>query len=389
MNIFKKKIFKASMLFVILTILFLTSISCSGNSDSGDQKTKAGVISLLDSLGVGDVPKFPGADLEVELYRNMDPLMNELPEFPEIFKDSIFFPYITRKTPEDVQEFYNSKMKELAWEFVEEHNYDDAGNFFIWRKMANTGFYITYGVFVGNYEYKNRTGTLILSGFIVPKEDIEKEQTTTSRAEEETIYQGTVYFENTMPPGGQGLLPIKAISAGIEDWELWLQEGAIVKGKNEVSIVNDPMFLKSVMFKRISEPDDGGAAGIYYKTDIDVSSFENLFIWLVGRIENENGGNIANTDPQWFPEGALQIKIKYADANDKDFEWYHGFYYSDFGNPDSAHFSRVNKGDYFWYQGPDMTELKDKPAVIKEIWAYGFGWDFVSYLTEINIIGDV
>lgn len=389
MNIFRKRIFKSSILIFILATLFLTSVSCSGNSDSVNQETNAGVISLLDSLGVGDVPKFPGSDLEVDIYRNLEQVMKELPEFPGMFKNSIFFSYITRKTPEDVGLFYKDKMKELEWEFLEEYDYGDRGNFYTWQKMANTGVYITYGVYAGNYNYNNRTSTLILSGFIIPEDKSAGDESDADLENKNIVSEGTVYLENPLPPSGQGLIPVKSISMGIDQWELWLQEGSKTKGSNEVSLAEDPVFLKSVMFKRSSEPDDGGAAGIYYKTNIDVRSFDSLLLWLVGKIEGENGGNIANTNPQWFPEGALQVKIKYADEEGKEFEWYHGFYYSGVSSPDVAHFSRVSKGSYFWYIGPDMTEFENKPAAIKEIWVYGFGWDFTSFLAEIDIIGNV
>ena len=56
-------------------------------------------------------------------------------------------------------------------------------------------------------------------------------------------------------------------------------------------------------------------------------------------------------------------------------------------NPDSLHFSKINKGDYFWYISPDMMIFENKPAVIKEVRVYGFGWDFSGSVAEINLIG--
>ncbi len=72
---------------------------------------------------------------------------------------------------------------------------------------------------------------------------------------------------------------------------------------------------------------------------------------------------------------------------DSENQWYHGFYYSRIQDADSLHFSKVEKGKFFWYISPDLMTFENKPKVIKEIRAYGFGWDFVGILAEINLIG--
>jgi hypothetical protein len=224
-------------------------------------------------------------------------------------------------------------------------------------------------------------------GFIIP--DIKTNLTDSSSEQKEDAVkpEGTVYFENPTPPAGQGLLLTKSISLGIEEWKTWLQEGTKEKGTNKVSLVSDPQFSKVVKFQRSSDPDDGGAAGIFQETDISVSHFKSLYVWLVGKIDDENGGNIANAFPEWFPEGAIQVIIKYIDGSGTEKEWYHGFYYSKIVNPDTLHFSKINNGDYFWFIGPDMMLFENKPEVIKEVRAYGFGWDFSSSVADINLIG--
>ena len=42
-------------------------------------------------------------------------------------------------------------MKSLGWEFINTYDYGDQGSFTTWQKMANTGKYVTYGVFAGDY----------------------------------------------------------------------------------------------------------------------------------------------------------------------------------------------------------------------------------------------
>jgi len=387
MCIFKtKKIISLVILIIFSIVIVLSSTSCNINSDNSAKKDSGGVISLFDSLDVGDVPSFPGSRLDVDLYRNLDSVLGELPVLPELFSDSGFFTYITKSSPEDVSAYYLQKMESLGWEFVDTYDYGDQGSFTTWQKMANTGKYVTYGIFAGNYLKNDKTVTLILNGFIIPENETNMDDSS-SNQKEEIEPEGIVYFENPTPLAGQGLLLTKPISMGIEDWKTWLQEGSSKKEANEVNLVDDSQFNKVVRFQRSSDPDEGGAAGIFQETDISVSQFKSLYVWLVGKIDNENGGNIANTSPEWFPEGAIQVKIKYLDTAGTEQQWYHGFYYSRIKNPDSLHFNKINKGDYFWYISPDMMTFENKPSVIKEVKVYGFGWDFSGSVAEINLIG--
>lgn len=174
---------------------------------------------------------------------------------------------------------------------------------------------------------------------------------------------------------------------GIHQWEQWLQEGSKVKGTNKIYLVDDPMFQKVVEFYRTSEPGDGGAAGIYQNLDIDLKKFSKINIWIVGKAIKEKGGNIANVNPSSFPEGAVQVRIKYLTEDNIEKEWYHSFFYSNIIYYDKLHYSLVTKEKWFWYISPNLLELDDKPAKIKEIRVYGFGWQFTGQVAEVNIIG--
>jgi hypothetical protein len=382
-----KKIISLVILIIFSIVIVLSSTSCDINSDNSAKKEGKGTISLLDSLGVGDIPMFPGSKLDVDLYRSIESVLGKLPELPELFSGSGFVTYVTKSSPEDVRAYYTEQLKSLGWEFIQTYDYGSQGSFTTWQKMANTGKYVTCGIFAGNYENNNKMVTLILRGVITPETGSNLQDSSTTQKEEAAKPEGTVYYENPTSPAGRGLLSTKSISMGIEEWKIWLQEGTAEKGKNKVSLVDDPQFSKVVKFQRSSDPDDGGAAGIYQETNIAVSQFKSLFVWLIGKIDDENGGNIANTYPEWFPEGAVQVRIKYLDDSGAEKEWYHGFYYSKIVNPDSLHFSKINNGDYFWYIGPDIMIFENKPAVIKEVKVYGFGWDFSSSIAEINLIG--
>jgi hypothetical protein len=42
----------------------------------------------------------------------------------------------------------------------------------------------------------------------------------------------------------------------------------------------------------------------------------------------------------------------------------------------------------FWYISPNLLELNEKPARIKEIRVYGFGWTFTGQVADVNIIAN-
>ena len=91
MHIFKtKKIISLVILIIFSIVIVLSSASCNINSDNSAKKESNGVISLLDSLDVGDVPVFPGSKLDVDLYRSIESVLGKLPELPEPFSDYYF-----------------------------------------------------------------------------------------------------------------------------------------------------------------------------------------------------------------------------------------------------------------------------------------------------------
>jgi tetratricopeptide (TPR) repeat protein/predicted Ser/Thr protein kinase len=191
----------------------------------------------------------------------------------------------------------------------------------------------------------------------------------------------------TQPPAGQSLLSTPPLAEGIAGWEQWLQGGSHVAGDNEVRMVDNPTYGKVVEFSRTSGGNDGGAAGIYQPLKADVSDYPHLYIWLVGKVLHEEGGNLANSNPPWFPEGAIQVQIKYLTTREKEQEWYHGFYAQPVAGADAEHFTKVPQGEWFTYISPDLMTLPERPWRITEFRVYGFGWEFQGQVAEVDLIG--
>lgn len=380
--------YKIAAIFLVL-IFILTAVSCTNKKDllslNGEDDITGQVPTLFSSLGVGDVPKYPGVKLyDSQLNENLGEIKDQLTQLPGEFADVNFFVDVTEDSIEDVQSFYKKTMKELNWEKTNEI-ISDNGSLLSWVKPSNAEGNIIYIIITGQVEYGQRKENVILIGFIIPDEIYGPTVETAKEGSE--IGRGDVYFENPMPPQGQGLIPGKSITQGQDEWSKWLQPGTTVKGTNEVNLARDPVFGKVVEFYRTSTPFDGGAAGLYKELDIDVESFSTVNIWLIGKILRENGGNIANVNPGDFPEGAVQVRLKYIDENGREKEWYHGFFYSNIVYYDKLNFHLVTRNKWFWYIGPNLLGLNEKPVRITEIRVYGFGWQVKSHIAEVDLIG--
>ncbi len=388
----KKNNFFFCSLFIILSLaLILNLASCKNVSlKSGEtqtQKTSSGVISLLDSLGVGDVPSYPGAVYDEELRDALGEFKNQL-KIPDDYSSVMYTVYTANDTTSNVIEHYNSVLEELKWKKSLDLTSSEGG-FMVWEKASNRDTVISYIIVTGKIQYGNRNEVVLLTGLIIPDDKIGGDKNTETTKEGSEIGPGNIYFTNPTTPAGQGLLKTKSLDMGIKEWSLWLQEGSKIKGTNNVTLVEDPTFMKIVEFFRESEePGDGGAAGIYQALDTDLSKFSSIKIWLVGKVLKEKGGNIANVNPSSFPEGAVQVRIKYLTEDNKEKEWYHSFFYSNIIYYDKLNCSLVTKEKWFWYISPNLLELNEKPAKITEIRVYGFGWAFIGDVADVNIIAN-
>jgi len=383
---------------ILLFLLFIVFVffSCESFKDDIDEnlniqnteleskKTSGGVISLLDSLGVGDVSLYPGYVYDRELDKQLGEFRNQL-DIPSEFINVLYIVVVIKDSPAEAISYYNAYMQKLEWKKDLDITSDNGG-FMVWKKTSNYGKDVSYIISTGEIQYGDRVEVVVLTGLIIPERDDVGDYTETTMEGSE-IGTGSIYFKNPSTPEGEGLLLTKPFSMGIKEWKLWLQEGSKTKGTNTVELKDDPVFEKVVEFYRTSDPDDGGAAGIYQKTDIELKKYSACKVWLVGKVLSEKGGNIANVNPSFFPEGAVNVRIKYLDEDNSEREWYHSFFYSNIIYYDKLHYSLVVKGEQFWYISPDLLGLNEKPVKITEILVYGFGWDFTGQVAEVNIIG--
>ena len=173
----------------------------------------------------------------------------------------------------------------------------------------------------------------------------------------------------------------------LSEWQTWTQPGSIIPGLNQVKWVSVPGWGQAAELSRTQGGVDGGGAGLEYTLPLNVRGYSHLYLSLRGIIMEEDGGNIANTNPPWFPEGALQVRVYYTDTNGQKQEWYHGFYITPVSNPD-PHFTQENPNEPFIWQSPDLLQILPTPPMrIDKIRVYGFGWNFRSRVIGLNLFG--
>lgn len=190
---------------VILTLSLVFGImSCKIDGKKSDGETKkisGGVISLLDSLGVGDVPGYPGANYDKELNDQLGEFRNQF-EIPAEFINVLYSVFVTNDTPSEVVSFYNSELQELQWEKSLDLT-SDKGGFMVWKKASNRGTDISYIVLTGEIQYGNRKEVAMLTGLVIPESGNEGDDYTETTKEGSEIGAGSIYFENPTPPEGQ------------------------------------------------------------------------------------------------------------------------------------------------------------------------------------------
>ncbi|MBI5032993.1 MAG: hypothetical protein HZB51_20925 [Chloroflexi bacterium] len=183
------------------------------------------------------------------------------------------------------------------------------------------------------------------------------------------------------------LLPIPSIAQEFDRWQMWLQPGSRVAGNNLVQVIGDTRYKQVVQFTRTNGQGDGGAAGLILPVDLNVASYPHVHVQLIGKIEKEMGGNIANTKLNMYPEGAAQVRIKYQTANAQAREWFHGFYTGAIIGVDESHFTQVLEKQWFTFVSFDLKALPEPPQKIQEIRVYGFGWEFQSAVAQFSLLG--
>lgn len=102
---------------ILILALVFGLISCStAVKEESKKKVSGWVISLFDSLGVGDVHRYPDATYDNELNEQLGEFKNQLIEIPAEFFNVLYMVYVTKDTVSEVNSYYNLELQRLQWE---------------------------------------------------------------------------------------------------------------------------------------------------------------------------------------------------------------------------------------------------------------------------------
>ena len=186
---------------------------------------------------------------------------------------------------------------------------------------------------------------------------------------------------------GQQLLTNRDFAAGLTGWEVIDQGGSRAHGTNlaEAAVDGGP----AVHFTRSCPQNDGGASGVSQALQATLNPGDKLVLSARIKAVDQVGGAIAGSDPRWYPEGPVQLRISYTRADGSAGEWYHGFYYGDVSGADASRFTQVPQGQWQDYDNTglaaDILGNSGQPVTITGFRVYGFGWDFDGYAAAISL----
>jgi hypothetical protein len=175
-----------------------------------------------------------------------------------------------------------------------------------------------------------------------------------------------------------------SFAEGLTNWTTRTQPGSKVAGDNSISVGGaNNKFLEMT---RTNGGKDGGGAFASQDVNVNVSAFTSVIYRLSVNVISEYGGNIANNNPKWFPEGACQIRIYYTDNTGQKAESWHCFYSGSVDGADTAHSTQVPQGQWTRYESDNLLDLEPAPRTIDKVEVYAFGWEFDGEVTNVQLI---
>ncbi len=102
-------------------------------SERPTKETSAGVISLLDSLGLGDVENYPGSTYDNALNDNLGEFNTQLIDIPDQYHNVLYTVRVAEGSAEDFINFYDSQLENLGWD--KDLQLDSQNEYFtLWQK---------------------------------------------------------------------------------------------------------------------------------------------------------------------------------------------------------------------------------------------------------------
>lgn len=155
-------------------------------------------------------------------------------------------------------------------------------------------------------------------------------------------------------------------------------DGGDVNGSIGVVTKGDRL---AVQIKREGSNQNSAITGIRQMLDRDVSDFRSLTLSADVRIDSHNlsgGGYLSSEYP-------LLIRIRYRDVNGEESEYVRGFYIQNDTHNPTNNGELEPQGQWIPIDSSNLLALPIKPFRIIAIEIYASGWDYESYVSNVQL----
>ncbi len=138
---------------------------------------------------------------------------------------------------------------------------------------------------------------------------------------------------------------------------------------------------RGIQIKREGSNQNSAITGIRQILDRDVSYYRDLKLSASVRVENHSlsGGGYLSTE---YP---LILRVRYRDVNGDEAEYVRGFYTQNENKNPTANGEILKAGRWNTIVSSNLLALPIKPFRILAIEIYGSGWDYESYISNVQL----
>jgi hypothetical protein len=138
---------------------------------------------------------------------------------------------------------------------------------------------------------------------------------------------------------------------------------------------------RGYQIKRTSSNQNSAITGIRQIVDRDVSDFRTLKLSADVRVDSQNlsGGGYQSTE---YP---LILHITYKDVNGDQAEYFRGYYIQNDTNNPTNNGEQIPQGQWVPVESSNLLALPIKPFRIISVEVYASGWDYESYISNVQL----
>lgn len=141
---------------------------------------------------------------------------------------------------------------------------------------------------------------------------------------------------------------------------------------------------RALQIERQNSQQNSAITGIRQTVDRDVSDYLSLKLSASIRIENQNlsGGGYQSTE---YP---LILRVRYKDVNGDEAEYVRGYYIQNDTNNPILNGELITPNQWITVESSNLLALPIKPFRIVAVEIYASGWDYKSYVADVQLVGE-